>query len=226
MYDLQALEQAVEADRKALAAVESRLEGDEALERARVLAEEGRRALASVQGQRRDLDLEVQGIAARIKEMDSKLYAGTTTSTKELMGFQQDIRSLERMKGEREDRLLQLMLGEDEGQDAMGLLEASLAEEETRWGVERDRLTGEAERLRSELAALRGREGETAAALTSQETAVYKGLKASRGAAVARVEQGSCGACGVSIPVQRLREARAAQALARCGNCGRVLYAG
>lgn len=226
MYLLQSLEQAIGQSEKALADIELRLGGNEALELARARAEEGRQALGVVQGQQRDLDLEVQGMATHLKELEARLYGGAPATTKELMALQQDIGSVGRRKAQQEDRLLQLMLQADEAQGVLGGVETTLAEEETSWRGERERLESEGERLRTELADLRGQQRAAERALSAPETAMYRNLRSSRGAAVARVERGICGGCGITLPSSELRRARSTQELVRCGSCGRILHTG
>ena len=87
MYQLQVVEQAIGQSEKALVEVDLRLGSNEALESARIRAEEGRQALASVQAQQRDLDLEVQGMATHLKELEARLYGGAPATTKELMAL-------------------------------------------------------------------------------------------------------------------------------------------
>ncbi len=226
MYQLQVVEQAIGQSEKALVEVDLRLGSNEALESARIRAEEGRQALASVQGQQRDLDLEVQGMATHLKELEARLYGGAPATTKELMALQQDIGSVGRRKAHQEDQLLQLMLQVDEAREVLGRLEATLAKEEASWRGERERLESDGKRLRADLADLRERQGPAEGALSAPETAMYRSLRSSRGAAVATVERGICGGCGITLPSSELQRTRTSLELVRCGSCGRVLYTG
>ena len=226
LFDLQGFELAIERARKALAEIEARLKGNEALERTRARVAEERGALAAVQAQQRDVDLEVRGIVDHVRDLETKLYSGGTTSTKELMGFQQDVASLQRRRAEREELLLQVMLQGDEAEETLRSSEAALADEESRWSGERERLEREREQHRLDLTQLGPQHEAAAAVLSAQETAVYRRLQSSRGTAVARVERGICGGCGISLPSGDLQRARTSNDLVRCGGCGRVLHVG
>jgi len=51
----------------------------------------------------------------------------------------------------------------------------------------------------------------------------YREIKKQRGRAVARLERGTCRACGITLSTAQLQQARANQ-MFRCSNCGRILF--
>ncbi|MEE8413272.1 MAG: C4-type zinc ribbon domain-containing protein, partial [Dehalococcoidales bacterium] len=62
-----------------------------------------------------------------------------------------------------------------------------------------------------------------AADIDPQTVEIYRGLKKQRGTAVARVEQGMCSGCRISLSVSEFQRARTGS-LVRCGSCGRILF--
>ena len=52
---------------------------------------------------------------------------------------------------------------------------------------------------------------------------LYTELKKQKGIAVAKVEQGICRGCRISLPTAELQQARSGS-LVRCSSCGRILF--
>ena len=54
---------------------------------------------------------------------------------------------------------------------------------------------------------------------------IYQALRISKqGKAVARVEQGMCQGCRISLPSNQLQLVRAGNRLVQCGSCQRIIY--
>ncbi|UCB42192.1 MAG: hypothetical protein JSV77_06885, partial [Dehalococcoidales bacterium] len=62
-----------------------------------------------------------------------------------------------------------------------------------------------------------------AAGIVPGTVAVYEQLRLRRGTAVARVEQGACRGCQITLPTTELQQVRGG-GLVRCGSCGRILF--
>ena len=56
-----------------------------------------------------------------------------------------------------------------------------------------------------------------------QAIEVYQDLKKHKGTAVAKVEQGICHGCRISLPISELQQTRSGS-LVRCSSCGRILF--
>ena len=224
LYELQQLEQETHQRRLALADVEARLADTQALDAARSVVEQARRRLDGIHREQRSLELEIGELEAHLKSAEQRLYAGATTSPKELLGLQEDIRTHQRKKREAEDRVLELMLQSDDAQEGVAAAQGALEAAETRRQGEQAELLAEKERVGRDLAESEEQHQELASALPPQELALFQSLKRSKGAAVARVERGICSGCGLALPSQEFQRARMGSQLVRCGSCSRLLY--
>ena len=56
-----------------------------------------------------------------------------------------------------------------------------------------------------------------------QTLETYRELRKQRGTAVAKVQQGTCLGCRITLPVSDLQRVRGGSVV-RCGSCGRILY--
>ena len=224
LYELQQLEQETHQCRLALADVESRLADTQALDAARSVVDRARQRLDGIHMEQRSLELEIGELESHLKSAEQRLYAGATTSPKELMGLQEDIRTHQRKKRDAEDRVLELMLQSDEAQEGMAAAQGALQATETRRQGEQAEMLEEKERVSRDLAEREELQQELASALPPQELAMYERLKRTKGAAVARVERGICSGCGLALPSHEFQRARMASQLVRCGSCSRLLY--
>ena len=224
LYELQQLEQETQQCRLALAGVEARLADTQALDAARAAVEQARQRLNNIRTKQRSLELEIGELEARLRSAEQRLYSGATTSPKELMGLQGDIRNHQKKKKDAEDQVLELMLQSDEAQEGVAAAQGALEAAARRRQGEEAELLEEKDRVTRDLAKCEEQHHELASGLPPQELAVYENLKRNKGAAVARVERGICSGCGLSLPSQEFQRARMASQLVRCGSCSRLLY--
>jgi hypothetical protein len=172
------------------------------------------------------LDDEAQSLAAKAKQVDSKLYSGTVSSPRELLDMQADIDQLDKHRGVIEEQELEVMErresldGELAALDAqLGALASELAELESALAAGEDEVDAEIsveERARADEAATIG-----AALLADFE----RRQQQNHGAGVARLIGDTCQGCRLSIPateVDRIRHDLTDE-IASCDNCGAIL---
>jgi predicted nucleic acid-binding Zn-ribbon protein len=174
----------------------------------------------------RRLDDEAQGLAAKAKQVDSKLYSGTVSSPRELLDMQADIAQLDTHRGQIEEQELEVMERRESLDTELAALEAQLGA-----------LASEIAELESTLAVSEGEvDAEIAveeAARAQEASAVSPALLAdferrrqqNHGAGVARLVGDTCQGCRLSIPateVDRIRHDLGDE-IASCDNCGAIL---
>ena len=77
----------------------------------------------------------------------------------------------------------------------------------------------------ADLAILAPKREAFAGQVDSDSLGTYEELRrVKQGLAVAKLVQGRCDGCRISLPVSAQQKARAGQKLATCSNCGRILY--
>jgi len=162
-------------------------------------------------------------VITNISELEKKLYSGKVTNPKELTGLQQDAESLKTRRKEKEDRALEIMEQREAASVGVRERQVYLTGVEEAWRTEQAALEKEAGELALRIESLERQRQEFRAGLEAGLVEQYDKLKAQKGSAVAGVEQGICRGCRISLSQAQLRQVRTG-ALARCGNCGRILY--
>lgn len=214
----------VEAD---IASLQGALARNEAVDNARRQLEHVRSRIQQGEKVQRRLEGEIADLTARIEPEEKRLFSGSVTSTKELMGIQQEVDQLKEKRRGLEDDQLQTMdrLDKMAPREAAAQrdLEAALAARETEEADLRARLAlaeAEQDRLREQRA---GQVGKVPAA----SLRAYDDLRRRKGGTVvARLKGVACGACRVTLPDVVRKQAMAGESLVQCPNCDKIIVPG
>jgi predicted nucleic acid-binding Zn-ribbon protein len=188
---------------------------------------------ASVQTQQREvhaderrLDDEARSIREHADDAEKKLYAGTTTSPRELQAMQADVDMLRRQVSDLEDRELEVMEAREKIDDAVAALEASMATIEAAAQVLRDAIAVAEGEIDADIATEEAARAELAAGVDTALLNNYERRRTqNKGAGAARLVGNTCQACHLTIPsteAERIRRAAGAQ-VDYCDNCGAIL---
>lgn len=195
-----------------------------ALAASRAAADERRRALDS---QLREAEALVADLDARAREVERSLYSGATTVVRELEALQEELRDARRRQAEREEAELVLMEQVEQLDAEIAALAARSGEVEARSAELRAAIGVEEARTEAELARLAQQRSEVAPRVPAALLGEYETLRAVPrlgGRAAARLQNGTCGGCSVSLPIAvAARIQREAAATAHCPRCARIL---
>jgi predicted nucleic acid-binding Zn-ribbon protein len=174
----------------------------------------------------RDRELEVKGLASKIKASEDRIYGGVVRNPKELKGLQDELKSLRRRRLAKEDLVLEAMVELDQLGEGLTAQQAATADLEAEWRTSQEALLSERAKLqerRTDLQALR----EKQASAPGLDINLYESLRRRRGGRpVAMLKDGVCSACGMALPTGEVQLAKYSQELCHCSSCGRVLWAG
>lgn len=223
LYELQEVDLALEAQELALRKVASQLGESQAVlsTRSRLASESQRREeLGHTQ---QSLEWEIDGISSKITKAEEELYSGRINNPKELANLQHELEILKAKRNELEDRTIEVMEQVERAIAGVETLENELKMLEAEWQAQQGKLEADKVHLEAELASLRQKREVVAAQLDSEAVDFYGELKKQRATAVARVEQGVCRGCRISLSNAELQRARGGD-LIQCSSCGRILF--
>jgi hypothetical protein len=224
LHDLQEIDLEVDRKRQALAQVEDRLGKNEALVTAHDAADRASKELAELEHTQKEDEWENDQLSERIAQEEKKLYEGSVKNPKELMGLKKEVDLIKEQQRQKEDVLLAVMLDVDAARENVTATSRELEERESAWNREQEQLHQEKSALEEQIAALAARREELARQIDQSLLGLYESLRlAKHGRAVARIEQGTCTGCRISLPMSDQQKARMAQELVTCSNCGRIL---
>ncbi len=213
----------LEKTAETLSRVEHQLNHNEALEKAKADLEAIQKDQAALQEKQRDAEHVVDDIQAKLKPIQQKLFAGSISNPKELGAMQQQANQLKSHVREEEDKVLDMMGQAEALQNAAAAKAADVDSIEREWAGKRNQLQAEQAELMATLDSDRMTRAEILGQIDPAHLQLYEKLRQKKqGSAVAKIEQGRCQGCKITIPVSELSQARAGE-LVQCGSCSRVL---
>ena len=94
---------------------------------------------------------------------------------------------------------------------------------ETEWQNQQQQLSTDMERVKALLTDLKNNRQALIDKIDPQTVTLYQQLRKQKTTAVAKVQQGICAGCRISLSTANLQQVRSGS-LAQCTNCGRILY--
>ena len=102
-------------------------------------------------------------------------------------------------------------------------ISSELKEVDSEWQNQQQQLAAEMEQLNTKLSDLKHQRESLSAEIAPQVVELYQDLRRNKKLAVARIEQGICGSCRISLPITDLQRARSGD-LIQCSSCTRILF--
>lgn len=224
LYRLQQIDNEIREKKQRLREVMRALKDDEEVAAARRRREQTEEVLRKVQGQQKELELQLGSVNEEAQRSEDRLYSGKVTNPKELSDLQQKIASLGRRKEMLEDEILETMMAVEEAQEADEAAGERLREVEAAWEEERERLTKAQDELAEEAGRLLQQREKQVDRIDDKMLAAYEDTARRRGGvAVAPLVQQVCQACTVRVSATKARAAQEGE-LVYCSSCKRILY--
>jgi predicted nucleic acid-binding Zn-ribbon protein len=163
--------------------------------------------------------------AAKIKQIETKLYDGKTTSSRELENNQRDLAQHRNQLAAVEDRLLEMMVAMENATATLTAAQAVVKRLTEEWMSRQAGLRAEYTKLKARLPGDQARAAAAREGLSPSLLRTYDHLRPRHGGrAVAELDGDTCSACRVQAPPSKLEPARFGEELVYCGNCGRLLW--
>lgn len=223
LYQLQELDTEIEQKEQSLASKTGQLGNRETLDAAIQKISSGQARLDELKHQRRDAEGQLDDVLSKIKATEQQLYGGKVTNPKELSNLQHEINTLKSRSDELQDKALGTIELVEAAEKDIAALNSEGKVVEADWHHQQKQLAGEIEQLKASLAELKPERVQLAGQIEAPVMALYQKIRQQKKQAVARVEQGICRACRISLSASALQRARSGQPV-QCGTCGRILY--
>ena len=223
LYQLQEIDLEVEADQQALDRMVRQLGEDHALVKARTGLESAQKQLAEFAHRQHSAEWEIDDLVSKISAAEEQLYSGRIKNPKELSSLQHEVELLKARRDQLENSALEIMSQVELAEANVAEMSHELEKLEAEWQQQQQKLSVDIEALRNKLSELEQKRRLMSAEIEPRAIEVYERLRKSKGQAVARVEQGICRGCRISLPFSDLQQAKGGS-LVPCSSCGRILY--
>ncbi|MFC2051685.1 zinc ribbon domain-containing protein [Chloroflexota bacterium] len=223
LYQLQEVDLELESSEQALRQVTSQLGESEAVAGARSNLELEHQHLEELKRQQHSVEWEIDNLTTKLTTVEDELYSGRVRNPKELTNLQHEIDGLKTKRNQLEDTVLEIMGQVDLTTKSIAGISSELTTLEAQWQSQQQNLSAQLEELKTTLSNLKDKRQKQAAGVDPQVIETYQALRKQKGTAVAKVAEGICRGCRISLPVTELQKARSGN-LVRCGSCGRILF--
>jgi len=226
LLDLQAIDLDLAKRNERLGVIGARLGNEGELPALRTRVVELGTSAKGIAGRQAELDSAIDDFSGRITTVESKMYSGSVTSSRELTDLQADANMIGRRRAESEDVLLGVLVELDEAESDLTETTERLARTETEWLADQEHLAQERTVLQAEVAALEEKRAAQAATVPPPDLAVYERVRKMHGGrAVAHMRNATCSSCQVGIPNKIAQTVRTSGSPVPCPNCGLLLLA-
>jgi predicted nucleic acid-binding Zn-ribbon protein len=223
LYRLQEVDLALEANTQAQKRVYGQIGESQIVIKSRVKLAEEQKNLENLTAQQKSAEWEIDDLTTKIKDIEKKLYGGKIFNSKELSSLQQETEDIKKWRSALEDKSLGLMDQVELTRKAIVSSKDELAKQEIQWQTQQQQLTAELVQLKAAQTALEDKRKQIAVLIDADTLFTYQELRKRKGLAVAKVEQGICQGCRITLPNTDLQRAKGG-GIVRCSSCGRIIF--
>ena len=223
LYRLQEVDLALEANLQTQKRVSGQIGESPVVLKAKTKLDEEQKNLETLTSRQKSTDWEIDDLTEKIKDTEKKLYGGKIFNSKELSSLQQETEDLKKRRVAFEDRSLSLMDDLELTVKAITTSKEELSRLESQWQAQQKQLSAELEQLKTAQTKLESNRQQVAALIDADTLFTYQELRKRKGIAVAKVEQGICQGCRITLPNTDLQRAKGG-GVVRCSSCGRIIF--
>ena len=223
LYELQELDTDIENTGQTLDLKTGQLGKREALDAAQNVLAAEQKQLEELKHRHRESEQDVDDILAKITNAEKQLYGGSINNPKELSNLQHEVNTLKGLNDQLETKALEIIEQVEESERKVAALTADYTRLEEEWQRQQKHLADDIDLLKKTLVDLNEKRRKSAAQIDPPAVSLYEKVRQQKKQAVAKVEQGICHACRISLSANILQKARSGQPV-QCGSCGRILF--
>ncbi|MFC2069729.1 zinc ribbon domain-containing protein [Chloroflexota bacterium] len=223
LFQLQDIDLELESDGQTLKLIMSQIGENGTIIYAQNKLDSEQQHLEELTRQQHSIELAIEDITSKLKKVEEKLYSGKIGNPKELTDLQHESEALKTNLAGREEQALELMEKVELAVKTETDSDSELNRLKKEWQYQQRKLSTDMEKLEITIANLKDKRQHLIDTFDSQTVEIYQELRKQRGTAVAKVQQGTCLGCRISLPVSDLQRVKGG-GMVRCSSCGRILF--
>jgi len=223
LYQLQEVDLEIESKEQAIKQIASQLGENQAVVRVQNKLTLENQRLEELRRQQHSAEWEIDDLVGKLTTAEEELYSGRIKNPKELTNLQHEVDGLRAKRDQLEEKALEIMDKVELTEASVATISNQLKTVEAEWHRRQQQLSAETEELKKGLSDLAHKRQSLLAEIDPQAVELYHKLRRQKGRAVAKVEQGICGSCRISLPITDLQRTRSGN-LVQCSSCGRILF--
>ncbi|MFC1904037.1 zinc ribbon domain-containing protein [Chloroflexota bacterium] len=222
-YQLQEVDLEIDSSEQTLKQMLSQLGDNRVVVAAQAKLTSAKQHLDDLANKQHSAEWETDDLVSKLTAAEGELYSGHIKNPKELTSLQHEVELLKAKRDQMENKVLEIMDQVESAEASVATLSGELRKLEAEWHNQQKQLSAGVEVLKSRLTETKHKRQLLVAEVNPQAVEVYDKLRKNKGQAVAKVEQGICRGCRISLPSGDLQQVRGGN-LVQCSSCGRILY--
>ncbi|MCA9981848.1 MAG: hypothetical protein KDD89_13480 [Anaerolineales bacterium] len=223
LYRLQLIDSDLQESKKQLVMVLNAQKEPAGLAELRARATAAGKQMQTLRAQQKDLELQVAGVASKMKKSEDRLYSGKVRNPKELEDLEQSVAALKRQSEGLEEQLLGVMMALETAEEEHTAVLETVAKREDGWSDKLRQLKKEQMEIAMQVNALTQQRAEQLKQVETAKLTEYEQIRRKKGGvAVSRVKQNMCERCRTGLPEALIREVNQG-GYRHCPSCGRIL---
>jgi len=223
LYQLQEVDLEIESKERTLSQIASQLGESQAVVRVQNQLQLEQQRLEELRHKQHSVEWEIDDLVTKVAAAEETLFSGRIKNPKELTNLQHEVEALKAKRDQLEEKALEIMDQVEQSETSVAKINNQLETLKAEWQRQQQQLSDEMERLKAILSDLRQKWQLLSEEIEPQAIGFYQELRKEKGTAVARVEQGICRGCRISLPTTDLQRVRGDN-LVQCSSCGRILF--
>jgi predicted nucleic acid-binding Zn-ribbon protein len=223
LYRLQEVDLEIESSERGIAQLTSQLGESQAVVETQQQLELEQQRLAELKHQQHSAEWEIDDLATKLAAAEEQLFSGRIKIPKELTNLQHEVDTFKARRNQLEEKTLGIIDQAEQAEAGVARISGQLETLKADWQHQQQHLADELEKLKAILSDLKTKRQQLIGEIDPPTVEFYRQLRKRKGAAVARVEQGICRGCRISLPTTDLQQARSGK-LVQCSSCGRILF--
>jgi len=223
LYQLQELDLETEANEHALSQIAHQIGESQVVAKAQTKFARSQEHLEELKRKQHSAEWEINDLVDKLTTAENKLYSGTVKNPKELTSLQHEVDVLKSRRNQLEDETLETMDQVELATTSVTTLENELKRLKVDWNSQQQQLSADMDQLKTTLSDLKHKRQQLSAKIDPSIVEFYQELKKQKGTGVAKIEQGICCGCRISLSTAELQQARSGT-LVKCSSCGRILF--
>ncbi|MFC1901596.1 zinc ribbon domain-containing protein [Chloroflexota bacterium] len=223
LYQLQETDLEIEAQEQALSRKSGQLGERQALDMAQDRLTAAQQRLGELKQQQHGAEWEVDDVMSKIAAAEEQLYSGKITNPKELSGLQHEVNTLKAKRDQLETKALEIIDQVEAAEKSATTASDDFRKLEGEWCQQQQQLSDEIEQLKISLSSLKQKRQQLSEGIEKPAVELYEKTRQNKKPPVARVEQGICRICRISLSASEVQRVRSGNPIL-CGSCGRILF--
>jgi predicted nucleic acid-binding Zn-ribbon protein len=223
LYQLQDIDLEIESNKRTMSQISRQLGESETVVKTQNQLQSEQQRLEELKRKQRSAEWEIDDVVTKLTAAEEKLFSGEIKNPKELTNLQHEVDMLKARRDQLEEKALGVIDQVELSENSVARLSSELETLKAEWQRQQQQLSNELERLKAILSDLRHKRQLLTDEIDPETIEFYQELRREKGMAVARVEQGICRGCRISLPSADLQRVRSGN-LMQCSSCGRILF--